>query len=90
MKLGNKSILFWGFFIPQISFEFTLERNLKYFTPRQVETQLFFFSCEMNMSSIATKETKGQGKPHPLAFFMDVAHHSDVSGISSIGKGQLM
>lgn len=42
----------------------------------------------MNMSSIATKETKGQGKPHPLAFFMDVAHHSNVSVLSSIGKGQ--
>lgn len=42
------------------------------------------------MSSIVTRETKGQGKPLPLTFFMNVAHHGDVSVISSIGKGQLI
>lgn len=44
MKLGNNSI--WVFFNPQFSFKFTLERNLKYFTPRQVETELFFLAVK--------------------------------------------
>lgn len=42
------------------------------------------------MSSIGSKETKGQVKPHPLAFFMDITHHGDVSVISSIGKASLI
>lgn len=86
MKLGNNSIYFG--FISFLSFLLNSlwKETWKYFTPRQVETELFLFafsfSCEMNMSSIATEETKGQGKPHPLAFFMDVAHHSHVSVLS--------
>lgn len=52
----------------QFCLKLTLERNLKCFTPRQVETE-HFLNCEMNMSSIGTKETKGQAKPRPLAYF---------------------
>lgn len=44
----------------------------------------------MNMSSTATKETKGQGKSHLLAFLMDTVLCGDVNVISSVGKGQLI
>lgn len=42
------------------------------------------------MSSIGTKGNKGSRQTSPVAFLMDLAHHADVSVISSIGKGQLI